>query len=37
MMKYIFVIGGVVLFFGKGIVVVLLGWLLKNCGLKIVI
>lgn len=37
MIKYIFVIGGVVLFIGKGIVVVLLGCLLKNWGLKVMI
>lgn len=37
MIKYIFVIGGVVFFIGKGIVVVFLGWLLKNCGLKVMI
>lgn len=37
MIKYIFVTGGVVLLIGKGIVVVFLGCLLKNCGLKVII
>lgn len=37
MIKYIFVIGGVVLFLGKGIIVVFFGRFLKNCGLNVMI
>lgn len=37
MIKFIFVIGGVVLLLGKGIIVFFLGRLLKDRGLNVII